>query len=82
MKYIIGLFIGILSTLTIGSIYLSGNVDRHMRQLKFIVKHGYFTGCVDGLVATSPFQKTDIIEACGNATDAYSAPVDELIDTI
>lgn len=79
MNYITGFVLGVILTLTLAAVYVNQNEDLRMRQLKYIVKHGYFTGCVDGLVAASPFHKDDILEACDNATERYSEPIDELL---
>ena len=80
MNYLVGFVIGIMLTFTLGLFYATKNEDLRMRQLKYIVKHGYFTGCVDGLVAGSPYDKDSILEACDNATDRYSAPIDKLLE--
>lgn len=81
MKILVAFIVGSLLTIIIGSHLLIKNEDEKADAFRFSIRYSYFTGCVDGLVATSPFTKEEIVLACNNAADIFIKPIDDVVNS-
>lgn len=70
-------------TLTcIGVTYKVNNtLNSNLKGIPKMTENSYFTGCVDGIVATSPqLPKELVVQACRTASMQFSSMIDKLIN--